>query len=151
MKSTKLSGPYLLGLFCCYAVASGFSIWDIICLHCGRWTYISTSTLAVLHTSTVYTCTGSGAQLCPTLCIPVDDYSPPGSCVHGVIQARILEWVAISSCRGSSPPRDGTGVSCGSCIGRCTLSHCATWECLVSSRRQLQHPWRGRWAEQEDQ
>ena len=110
MKSTKLSGPYLLGLFCCYAVASGFSIWDIICLHCGRWTYISTSTLAVQHTSTVYTCTCSVAQLCPTLCIPVDDYRPPGSCVHGVIQARILEWVAISSCRGSSPPRHQTHI-----------------------------------------
>ena len=110
MKSTKLSGPYLLGLFCCYAVASGFSIWDIICLHCGRWTYISTSTLAVQHTSTVYTCTCSVAQSCPTLCIPMDDYSPPGSCVHGVIQARILEWVAISSCRGSSPPRHQTHI-----------------------------------------
>ena len=110
MKSTKLSVPYLLGLFCCYAVASGFSIWDIICLHCGRWTYISTSTLAVQHTSTVYTCACSVAQSCPTLCIPMDDYSPPGSCVHGVIQARILEWVAISSCRGSSPPRHQTHI-----------------------------------------
>ena len=42
--------------------------------------------------------------------------SPPGShSVHGIFQARILEWVAISSSRGSSPPRDQTCISCVSC------------------------------------
>ena len=45
------------------------------------------------------------AQLCLTLCDPVD-YSPPGSYVHGILQARILEWVAMPSSRGSSRPRD---------------------------------------------
>ena len=45
------------------------------------------------------------AHLCSTLCNPVD-YSPPGSWVHGILQARILEWVAIPISRGSSPPRD---------------------------------------------
>ena len=40
------------------------------------------------------------------------DCSPPGSCVHGILQARILEWVAISSSRASSPPGDQTHVSC---------------------------------------
>ena len=50
-------------------------------------------------------------QLCPTLCNPVD-YSPPGSSVHGILQARILEWVAISFSRGSSWPRNWTHVSC---------------------------------------
>ena len=44
-------------------------------------------------------------QLCPTLCDPMD-CSPPGSSVHGILQARTLEWVAISSSRGSSQPRD---------------------------------------------
>ena len=48
---------------------------------------------------------------CPTLCDPMD-YSLPGSSVHGIIQARILEWGAISSSRGSSWPRDSTHVSC---------------------------------------
>ena len=43
----------------------------------------------------------SAAELCPTVCDPVD-CSPPGSSVHGMLQARILEWVAISSSRGSS-------------------------------------------------
>ena len=51
------------------------------------------------------------AQLCPTLCHPMDG-SPPGSSVHGIFQARVLEWIAISSSRGSSWPSDGTQVSC---------------------------------------
>ena len=45
------------------------------------------------------------AQSCPTLCDPVD-CSLPGSSVHGICQARILEWGAISFSRGSSRPRD---------------------------------------------
>ena len=45
------------------------------------------------------------AQSCLTLCYPVE-YSPPGSSVYGIFQARILEWVAISFSRGSSQPRD---------------------------------------------
>ena len=51
------------------------------------------------------------AQLCLTLCDPMD-CSPPGSSVHGILQARILEWVAISFSRGSSQPRNQTQVSC---------------------------------------
>ena len=47
------------------------------------------------------------AQSCLTLRNPMD-CSPPGSSVHGILQARILEWVAISSSRGSSPPSDRT-------------------------------------------
>ena len=50
------------------------------------------------------------AQLCLTLCDPMD-CSPPGSFVHGILQAWILEWDAISSSRGFSPPRDGAQVS----------------------------------------
>ena len=44
------------------------------------------------------------AQSSPTLCDPMD-CSPPGSSVHGILQARILEWVAIPSSRGSPQPR----------------------------------------------
>ena len=55
------------------------------------------------------------AQLCPTLCNPLN-CSPPGSSVHGIFQARILEWVAIASSRGSSLPWNQTQVSCSSCI-----------------------------------
>ena len=53
---------------------------------------------------------GEVAQLCPTLCDPVD-CSLPGSSVQGILQARILEWVAISFSRESSRPRDRTRVS----------------------------------------
>ena len=49
-------------------------------------------------------------QSCPTLCDPVD-CSPPGFFVHGILQARILEWVTISFSRGSSWSRDQTQVS----------------------------------------
>ena len=51
------------------------------------------------------------AQSCPTLCNPMD-CSPPGSSVHGILQTRILEWVAISFSRGSSQPRDRTQMFC---------------------------------------
>ena len=53
-----------------------------------------------------YLCLAKSLQSCPTL------YSPPGSSVRRILQARILGWVAISSCRGSSHPRDRTRVSC---------------------------------------
>ena len=43
------------------------------------------------------------AQSCPTLCDPID-CSPPGSSVHGILQARILEWVAMPSSKVSSNP-----------------------------------------------
>ena len=72
------------------------------------------------------------AQLYPTLCDSMD-CSPPGSSVHGILQARILEWVAIPFSRGSSPPRDRSHVSCISCIGRqvlydlCHLGSPFTW------------------------
>ena len=52
-------------------------------------------------------------QLCLTFCDPMD-CSPPGSSLHGILQARILEWVAISSSRGSSRLRDRTRVA--SCL-----------------------------------
>ena len=54
--------------------------------------------------------------LCPTLLDPMD-CSLPGSSIHGIFQARILEWVAISFSRGSSRARDGTRVSL--IVGKC--------------------------------
>ena len=57
----------------------------------------------------------SVAQSCPTLCDPMD-CSPPGSSVLGILQARLLEGVSTSGCRGSSRPRDRTHVSCVSVL-----------------------------------
>ena len=59
------------------------------------------------------------------------DYSPPGSSVRGVLQARLLEWVAIRSSGGSSRPRDETHIAYDFCIGRrVSFTTSATWEAL---------------------
>ena len=71
------------------------------------------------------------------LCDPMD-CSPPSSSVHGVLQVRILEWVAISFSGGSSLPRDWTCISQGFCIGRWVLYHCTTWEALRNKLEWLQ-------------
>ena len=68
------------------------------------------------------------AQSCPTLCDPMD-YSLPGSSIHGIFQARILEWGAISFSRGPSQLRDQTQVSC--IVGRC-FTVWATGESIYS-------------------
>ena len=68
-----------------------------------------------------------------SLCNPMG-CSPPGYCVHGIFQTRIPEWVAISSSRGSSQPRDWISVSC---IGRQILYHWAPWEAALMERRAL--------------
>ena len=59
------------------------------------------------HVSMYQLCVVLSLQSCPTLCDPVD-LSPPDSSVHRILQARILEWVAMLSFRGSSQPRDWT-------------------------------------------
>ena len=61
-------------------------------------------------------------QYCLTLCDPMD-CSPPGSSVYGILQARILQWVAMTSSIGPSRPKDQTHVSYVSCIGRQVLYH----------------------------
>ena len=85
--------------------------------HLGHWsTLILVSVLCVLsHVwlfATPWTC------------------NPPGTSVHGVFQARILEWVIIFYSRRSSWPRDQTCVCCISCIGRQIVYHCTTWKAL---------------------
>ena len=72
------------------------------------------------------------AQSYLTLCDCMD-YSLPGLSVHGLLQTRILEWIAISYSRGSSPPRDWTHISW---IGRQILYHCATWEALGGDKNR---------------
>ena len=62
------------------------------------------------------------AQACLTLCGSLD-YGPPGSSAHGILQASVLEWVAMLSSRGSSWPRDQAWASYNSCIVRWVLYH----------------------------
>ena len=105
------------------------------------WPYlpqnVSVSILYPMYMNTFWWLVCVHAQLCLTFCNPMD-YSPPGSSVHGISQARILEWVDISFSRGSSRPRDRTWLSC---TGRWILYHWATREaptphhdCWVFSR-----------------
>ena len=62
------------------------------------------------------------------------DCSLPGSSIHRILQARILEWVALSFSRRSSPPRDRT---CIFCIGRLILYQLVTWEALQYCSRLI--------------
>ena len=78
---------------------------------------------SILHCKVVVVESLSCVQL---FCDPMD-CTPPGSSVHGILQARILEWVAIFFSRGSFQPRDQTHVSC---LGRQILYHCTTREAL---------------------
>ena len=72
------------------------------------------------------------ANSCLILCYPMD-CNLPGSCAHGISQARILEWVAIPSSKGFSRNRDGTHVSCISCTGRQVLHYMRHWESTFNS------------------
>ena len=76
-----------------------------LCINTGEGTELWTSQKPGAFS--VCVCT----QLCPTLCNPMD-YSSSGSSVHGSLQARILEWVAVSSSRRHSQPRDRTCIYC---------------------------------------
>ena len=91
-------------------------------------------------------------QSCPSLCDPMD-CSPPGSSVHEIFQARILEWVAISFSRGSSQPRDGTQVTCTAgrlFIKWATREAYREWYMAVDLQKQDKsvrtvHRWKIRW------
>ena len=63
----------------------------------------------------------SSLQSCPTLSDPMDG-SPPGTSVHGILQARILEWMVTSFSRGSFQPRERIRVSCVCCIASVLLT-----------------------------
>jgi len=77
-------------------------------------------------------CACMHAQLHLTLC-DHEYYSCPGSSVHGILQARKLDWISIPFSRGSSQLWDRTRLSCISCIGRQILYQGTTWEVLKPS------------------
>ena len=70
-----------------------------------------------------YVCVFSCVQLCEPM-----DCRLPGSSVHRIFQARIMEWAAIPFSRGSFQLKDQTLIPHISCIGRQILYHCMTWE-----------------------
>ena len=77
-----------------------FSLYIYVCIYTHTYIYVYIWTYVWSEV----------AQSCPTLCDPMDG-SLPGSSLHGILQARVLEWVAISFSRGSSRPRDRAQVS----------------------------------------
>ena len=101
-------------------------------------TYLHLVPTTLIHEQCRRAIWGSGSTYA-WVCIFTDplDCSLPGSSVYGISQARILEGVAISSFRGSSEPRDGASVSCGSRSGRWILYHWATWEALCLDRKLI--------------
>ena len=68
-------------------------------------------------------------QLCLTLCHPMDS-TPPGSSAHGILQARILEWVAVPFSRGSSQPKDRAESLTSPTLAGGLFTTGATWEAL---------------------
>ena len=74
--------------------------------------------------------------LCPTFCDTMD-WGPPGSSVHGILQVRIFEWVAMPSSRESSWPRDQTCISYVSCIGRRVHYHLCYLESMLLHNRPV--------------
>ena len=79
------------------------------------------------YTGCIYMCVCVRSVTSSSLNDPMD-CSPPGSSVHGILRARILERVDIFYSWGSSQPRDHTRVSYISCTNRQIVHRCATWE-----------------------
>ena len=96
-------------------VPSAMEAWSL-----NHWTAGELPWVVIKIASSVFMCVCVHAQSCLTLYDPMD-CSPPDSSVHGIFQARMLEYIAISSSRGSSWLRDRTLISCISCIGRSLL------------------------------
>ena len=90
--------------------------------HAGRFFTIWTTVKPIYRHTYILLHACSVTQLYPTLGDPMD-CSLPGSSVHGIFHARILKWVAISSSKESSQPRDWTCIFYVSCIGRWVLYH----------------------------
>ena len=81
-------------------------------------------------------CARSVIRSCPALC-DLMDCSLPASSVHGILQARMLEWFVISFSKRSFHPRDQTHVSCGFRIGRWIFYHWATWKVWHTGQSDL--------------
>ena len=107
----------------------------IVSVEASRTCYIESSPATLLLPRAAPP-TMSSMLACSQRTVKSDSLQPHGgvpwdSSVHGILQARILEWVAISSSRGSSQSRDRTHISC---VSKLVLYHWATWEAPTSSK-----------------
>ena len=103
--------------------------------------FLSQLTDMPMHTHAYVCAHAKLLHLSPTLCNPTD-CSPPGSSVHGIPQARKLEWVAMPSSKGSSQPRDQTHISYVSYVGSRILYHYCHWGSLyIKHTHTHTHGW----------
>ena len=79
------------------------------------------------------------SQSCPAVCDSVD-YNPPGSPVHGILQVKILEWVAIFCSRGSSQPRDLTSPALAGGLFTSSATRDATRDVETKSNSAVEKP-----------
>ena len=107
MRNCRTEGKYQIIFFFCELVFTAVLILSILSACCDL-------KLIIEHAKLL--------QSCPVLYSAMNS-SLSGSFVHGILQVRILEWVAMSSSRGSSQPRDGTNIPGFSCIVRCFFYH----------------------------
>ena len=93
------------------------TVMELACVHAPVYVWACVHAQVCVYThDCVFMCVcPQSLQSCLILCNPMD-CSPPGSSVHGILQAGILEWVAMPSSRGSSRLRDRNHVSC--CAGK---------------------------------
>ena len=106
--------------------------WNIVYLQC----CVSFRYITSWFSLCIYDCVCAPLLSVIWLCDPMS-CNMPGSSVHGIFQARILEWVAISSSRISSWPKDQTHVSCISSTSRWILHHWATWEASLYTHTHI--------------
>ena len=91
-----------------------------------NWDNVKMLTDTVQNYSSLLLCVNSSQHACWVASVASDclwPYRSPGSSVHGILQTRVLEWVAIPFCLGSSQLRNRTWISYVSCIGRWVLYH----------------------------
>ena len=118
--------------------------WDMTekCLLSKSMVIILTQGYACFRDDSIYVCVhAKSLKSCLTLCGPVD-YTPPGSSVLGILQARILEWATMPSSRGSSWPRNRTCVPCITCTGRWIhyhYCHDKPRQCIKKQRHHFAH------------
>ena len=148
MKWKSLGKSFTISsLFKCFFVLCHLS--NYICVHvhvqiylyitfyvqlCSSYYYLHTVRVRRCVCACVCVCVSACVRMCSQLLSPIwlscnpMDWSLLGSSVHGIFQARILELVAISFSRGSSPPRDGTYLPC---FDRWVLHPCTTWVSII--------------------
>ena len=119
---TKCKIILLQALMGCWAFFVALTQQDFKSISLDWINFISCVPRLSLATSLVLFVHVKSLQLCLTLCDTMG-CSPPGSSVHGILQERILERVAMPSSRGPSRPRDWICISYGPCICRWVLNH----------------------------